>query len=176
MNAGRRRRALHVFRHLACVGAAVDLDRVPPASAGRSLPALQSRRRPTRRTGLAVVVIVLVLSFLLLTFCVHSTVQRRREGDAVIADYASGAAIPRRHHFMVLVSIIGSRLDAAAITAVGVLICGAALLFNRRPARCLYRHCAGGVSQHFPKRRPRRAHSRSGTHFLWGLAHTALRQ
>ncbi|MFT3726772.1 MAG: fused MFS/spermidine synthase [Terricaulis sp.] len=78
--------------------------------------------------------ILLVLSFLMLTFCVHGTIQRRREGDTVIANYAYGAAIPAAM-LLAMLSIIGSRLDATSMTMIAVLFCGIGLLFNRgRPA------------------------------------------
>src|SRR5262249_33348675 len=69
----------------------------------------------------------------LLTFCVHGTIQRRRDGDALIADYAYGAAIPAAT-LMVILAIVGSRLDATLVTVLAVLFCGIALFLNsKRP-------------------------------------------
>jgi hypothetical protein len=74
--------------------------------------------------------LVLVTSFILLTFCVHGTLQRRRAGDLVFADYAYGAAIPAAT-MMVLLAMIGSMLEATLMIIIAVLFCGIALLFNR---------------------------------------------
>jgi hypothetical protein len=78
--------------------------------------------------------LVLGGAFLLLTFCVHGTLQRRREGDAVFGDYAYGAAIPAAM-LTVMVAIIGSRVDATLITVIAVILCGIGIfLNNKRPA------------------------------------------
>jgi hypothetical protein len=78
--------------------------------------------------------LVLLAGFLLLTFCVHGTIQRRREGDPVLGDYAYGVAIPSAT-LMIMLALIGSRVDATLITVIAVLFCGIAMLLNRgRPA------------------------------------------
>jgi hypothetical protein len=74
--------------------------------------------------------ILLVLSFLLLSLCVHGTVQGRKSGDPIIADIGYGVAIPAATLTIMLV-LIGSRLDAGRMTVLAIAFCAVAILINR---------------------------------------------
>jgi hypothetical protein len=73
--------------------------------------------------------LLLASSFLVLTFAVHATVQRRRD-DKRVADIAYGVAIPTLLLLMMQV-IIGERMDASTMIVVGIGFCCLALFFNR---------------------------------------------
>ncbi len=73
--------------------------------------------------------LLLLSSFLVLAFTVHGTLQRRRE-DSPIGDLALGVALPSVVLLMVLVGI-GARLDARALTILGLMFCGVGVFINR---------------------------------------------
>ncbi|MBS0385305.1 MAG: fused MFS/spermidine synthase [Proteobacteria bacterium] len=74
-------------------------------------------------------ILVLITSFLLLTFAVHGTIQRRRDSNSV-GDFAIGAAMPTLV-FLILLALIGSSLDATKMIVIGLGFCCIAILLNR---------------------------------------------
>ncbi|MBN8606893.1 MAG: fused MFS/spermidine synthase [Caulobacterales bacterium] len=75
-------------------------------------------------------VLLIATSMLVLMFSVHGTTQRRRDGESAIADYALGATIPSLLFVLMLV-LMGARLDAQAIVTISIFLCGIAVFFNR---------------------------------------------
>lgn len=73
--------------------------------------------------------LLLASSFLVLAFSVHSTVQRRTGGVGV-ADFAAGVTIPSAILLIMLV-LAGERMDANALSQMGVFFCALALFLNR---------------------------------------------
>jgi hypothetical protein len=73
--------------------------------------------------------ILMVSSFLVLAFAVHATVQRRRD-DRRIVDWAFGAAIPSLL-FLIMLLLLGQRLDAQFLTVTSIGICALAIFLNR---------------------------------------------
>lgn len=71
---------------------------------------------------------LLATSFLVLTFAIHGTIQRRLGNDR-ISDFAYGAAIPTLV-FLILLALIGSSLDATKMIIAGLSFCCAAILLN----------------------------------------------
>jgi len=69
-------------------------------------------------------------SLIVLGFAVHGTLQRRREREGRIGDFAMGAAIPTLVLMLVLL-LIGAGLDAKMLTVVGIGFCGVAIFINR---------------------------------------------
>ncbi len=74
-------------------------------------------------------ILLLITSFLLLTFSVHATIQRRRDNNRV-GDFAIGAAMPTLA-FLILLALIGSSLDATKMIVIGLGFCCVAILLNR---------------------------------------------
>lgn len=72
--------------------------------------------------------LLLASSFIVLTFAIHGTIQRRVNNSRV-GDFAYGAAIPSLI-FLVLVALIGSSLDATKMIITGLFFCCAAILLN----------------------------------------------
>lgn len=74
--------------------------------------------------------LLLLSSFAVLTFAVHGTVQRRREGESRIGDFALGAVIPSVV-LLIMVVLAGAKADAQFMTILMLLFCGLAIFFNR---------------------------------------------
>ncbi len=74
--------------------------------------------------------LLIVTSMLVLAFCVHGTIQRRREGDSVVVDYAMGAAIPPIVLLLMQV-LLAERLDQQVLTVMGIGFCAVAIFLNR---------------------------------------------
>ncbi|MEZ5996717.1 MAG: fused MFS/spermidine synthase [Hyphomonadaceae bacterium] len=74
-------------------------------------------------------------SFMVLAFAVHGTILRRRDNRR-IADFALGAALSSCVLVLVLL-IRGGNIDANLLTVTGIMICGAAIFFNRGSPRAL---------------------------------------
>ncbi len=73
--------------------------------------------------------LVMVSSFLVLTFAVHGTVQTRNDHRR-IADFAYGVTIASVV-FLVILVLYGRRMDASTLIVVGLLLCCLGLLLNR---------------------------------------------
>lgn len=73
--------------------------------------------------------LLMASSFLVLAFAVHSTVQRRRDNKR-IADFALGVTIPSVV-LLIMIVLAGARMDANALSVIGVLFCALALFLNR---------------------------------------------
>jgi hypothetical protein len=73
--------------------------------------------------------LLMATSFIVLVFSVHSTVQRRRD-DKRIADFMLGVTIPSAV-LLIMVILAGERMDANALSVMGVLFCALALFLNR---------------------------------------------
>lgn len=74
--------------------------------------------------------LLIATSMLVLMFAVHGTTQRKREGELPLSDYALGAVIPSLLFVLMLV-LMGARLDPQAIVTVSIFLCGIAVFFNR---------------------------------------------
>ncbi len=74
--------------------------------------------------------LLLASSFLVLTFAVHGTVQRRKEGESAIGDFALGVVIPSAV-VMIMIVLAGARVNNEFITILSLLFCGIAIFFNR---------------------------------------------
>jgi hypothetical protein len=73
--------------------------------------------------------LLLASSFLVLLFAVHATVQPRRD-ERRVADIALGVTIPSTVLIIMLV-LIGARLNANALSIMGILFCALAIFLNR---------------------------------------------
>ena len=73
--------------------------------------------------------ILIASSFLVLLFAVHATVQPKRD-DTRVADFAMGVAIPSSI-LMIMLILIGVRMDANALAVMGVIFIALALFLNR---------------------------------------------
>src|SRR5262249_31487579 len=73
---------------------------------------------------------LLLSSFLVLTFAVHGTVQRRREGEDAVGDFSLGVVIPSVV-LLIMTVIAGAKNDADQMTIIMLLFCGLAIFFNR---------------------------------------------
>ena len=73
--------------------------------------------------------LLLVSGFLVLVFAVHGTIQPRRDHRRV-ADFALGVAMPALVLLMMVV-LAGARMDAPALTVMGILFCAIAIFLNR---------------------------------------------
>src|SRR6185503_20647508 len=73
--------------------------------------------------------LLVVSSFVVLTFAVHGTVQARKDNKR-IADFAYGVTIPSLI-FIVIMVLYGRRMDASMLIVVGLLLCCVGLLLNR---------------------------------------------
>lgn len=73
--------------------------------------------------------LLLASSFLVLLFAVHATVQPRRDQRRV-ADFALGVTIPSAV-LVIMLMLIGARLDANSLSIMGVIFTGLALFLNR---------------------------------------------
>jgi len=73
--------------------------------------------------------LLMATSFLVLLFAVHATVQRRRDNRRV-ADFALGVTIPSAILLIMLV-LAGERMNADALTIMGILFCALAIFLNR---------------------------------------------
>jgi hypothetical protein len=74
--------------------------------------------------------LLMALALLALGFCVHATLQRRREGEPIIGDITVGLAIPGVL-LLLLLPLIGADLDSPMVLALGVVFSALAMLFNR---------------------------------------------
>jgi len=74
-------------------------------------------------------VLLAATSFLMLVFAVHGTIQPKR-GDTRIADFSLGAALPSLV-LLVMLALVGERLDARLLTVIGILFCALAIFLNR---------------------------------------------
>ena len=74
--------------------------------------------------------VLMASSFLVLLFAVHATVQPRRDARRV-ADFALGITIPSAV-LVIMLTLIGARMNANALSVMGVLFTGLALFLNRR--------------------------------------------
>jgi len=70
-------------------------------------------------------------SLLMLAFAVHGTVQRRRDGDRRIGDFAFGVVIPSAVLMLMLIVGRARMNDAEALVIISLLFCGLAIFFNR---------------------------------------------
>lgn len=75
-------------------------------------------------------ILLIISSMLVLMFAVHGTTQPRRESELPISDFALGAAIPSLLFVLMLV-LMGARLDPQAIVTISIFLCGIAVFFNR---------------------------------------------
>jgi hypothetical protein len=73
--------------------------------------------------------LLVVSSFVVLTFAVHGTVQQRNDNRR-ISDLAYGVTIPSLI-FIVVMVLYGRRMDASMLIVVGLLLCCVGLLLNR---------------------------------------------
>jgi hypothetical protein len=73
--------------------------------------------------------LMMASSFLVLVFAVHATIQRRRDNRRV-ADFALGAAMPSLI-LLIMVALSAARMDAQALTILGILFCALAIFLNR---------------------------------------------
>jgi hypothetical protein len=73
---------------------------------------------------------LIALAFLLLAFCVHGTIQRRREGEGPLGDIAMGLAIPGSL-LLILLPLMGAGVNAPLVIALGVAFSAVAMLLNR---------------------------------------------
>lgn len=74
-------------------------------------------------------ILLMASSFFVLAFCVHGTVQRKRDENR-LEDYAMGAALASAVLLITLV-LIGERLNADFATVIGILFCGLSIFINR---------------------------------------------
>lgn len=74
--------------------------------------------------------VLMASSFLVLLFAVHATVQPRRDTRRV-GDFALGITIPSAV-LIIMLTLIGARMDANALSVMGVVFTGLALFLNRR--------------------------------------------
>src|SRR5262249_53573334 len=80
--------------------------------------------------------LLLASSFLVLTFAVHGTVQRRKEGESRVSDFALGVVIPSAV-LVIMIVLAGAKVDAQFITTLMLLFCGFAIFFNRGRPRIM---------------------------------------
>lgn len=73
--------------------------------------------------------LLMASSFLVLAFAVHGTIQRRTDGKR-LADFAHGAALPSAVLLLLLV-LIGERVEARFLTALSIGACAIAIFLNR---------------------------------------------
>lgn len=73
--------------------------------------------------------LMIVTSLLVLGFAVHGTIQPNRINDR-LSDFALGAAIPTLI-LLILVNVMGHKLDANKMTVIGIAFCAIGLVLNR---------------------------------------------
>jgi hypothetical protein len=114
--------------------------------------------------------LLIITSMLVLMFAVHGTTQRRRDGELAISDYALGATIPSLLFVLMLV-LMGARLDAQAIVTISIFLCGIAVFFNRGRPIMMAGVVLRLVRDDLPGRRARRADHHPGAQLLRRVAH-----
>ncbi len=74
--------------------------------------------------------LLVISSFLVLCFCVHGTIQQRKEGSGRFADFALGAALPTTIVMMAVV-LLGAKANADLLVILGLAFCCLAIFLNR---------------------------------------------
>jgi hypothetical protein len=75
--------------------------------------------------------VLIATSLASLMFAVHWTVQPRGQGESSVSDFAVGGAIPSLL-LLILLPLMGARLDAGTIVPIGLLLSAIAIFLNRQ--------------------------------------------